>query len=212
MRMIFYDRIEAGRLLAKELSFESGEDIVVIALPRGGVPLGAEIAKDLQAPLDLVITRKIGAPSNPEYAIGSIAEKSEPLLNKLETDKLSKEWLVDAVAKGRKEILRRQEMYFENHTRQSIKGKTIVLVDDGVATGFTILAAIEEIKKQEPKKLLVAIPVIPKEMALQLRKKVDEIVSLIIPENYLGSVGAYYKKFPQLSDMEVKHLLAKARK
>ena len=102
-------------------------------------------------------------------------------------------------------------MYFKNHTRQSIKGKTVVLVDDGIATGFTILAAIEEIRRQEPKKLIVAIPVMPKEMELQLRNKVDEIVSLLIPDYYLGSVGAYYKEFQQLSDNEVRHLLAQTR-
>jgi putative phosphoribosyl transferase len=209
--MIFQDRTEAGQLLAKELQFEPGEDVLVIALPRGGVPLGAEIAQVWQAPLDLVITRKIGAPFNPEYAIGSLAEKSEPLLNTLETNKLSKEWLEQAVAEGRKEIVRRQAMYFENHTRQSIKGKTVVLVDDGIATGYTIFAAIEEIQKQEPKRVILAIPVMPIEMALQLRKKVDEIVSLSIPKHYLGSVGDYYKEFQQLSDREVKHLLAQAR-
>lgn len=209
--MIFQDRTEAGQLLAKELQLKAGEDVLIIALPRGGVPLGAEIAQALQAPLDLVITRKIGAPFNPEYAIGSLAEKSEPLLNKQETDKLSEEWLEEAVAEGRKEIARRQEMYFENHMRHSIKGKTVILVDDGIATGFTILAAIEEIQKQDPKKLVIAIPVMPKEMALQLRKKVDEVVSLRIPDHYLGSVGAYYKEFQQLSDREVRHLLAQAR-
>lgn len=209
--MLFQDRTEAGQLLAKELQFESDENVLVVALPRGGVPLGAEIAQDFQAPLDLVITRKIGAPFNPEYAIGSLAENSEPLLNKLETNKLSKEWLEQAIVEGRKEIARRQEMYFKNHTRQSIKGKTVVLVDDGIATGFTILAAIEEIRRQEPKKLIVAIPVMPKEMELQLRNKVDDIVSLLIPDYYLGSVGAYYKEFQQLSDNEVRHLLAQTR-
>ena len=209
--MLFQDRTEAGQLLAKELQFESDENVLVVALPRGGVPLGAEIAQAFQAPLDLVITRKIGAPFNPEYAIGSLAENSEPLLNKLETNKLSKEWLEQAIVEGRKEIARRQEMYFKNHTRQSIKGKTVVLVDDGIATGFTILAAIEEIRRQEPKKLIVAIPVMPKEMELQLRNKVDEIVSLLIPDYYLGSVGAYYKEFQQLSDNEVRHLLAQTR-
>lgn len=209
--MIFQDRTEAGQLLAKELQFEPDEDVLVIALPRGGVPLGAEIAQAFQAPLDLVITRKIGAPFNPEYAIGSLAENSEPLLNKLEINKLSKEWLEQAIVEGRKEIARRQEIYFKNHTRQSIKGKTVVLVDDGIATGFTILAAIEEIREQAPKKLVVAIPVMPKEMALQLRKKADEIVSLLIPDHYLGSVGAYYKEFQQLSDNEVRHLLAQTR-
>ena len=209
--MIFQDRTEAGQLLAKELQFEPDEDVLVIALPRGGVPLGAEIAQAFQAPLDLVITRKIGAPFNHEYAIGSLAENSEPLLNKLEINKLSKEWLEQAIVEGRKEIARRQEIYFKNHTRQSIKGKTVVLVDDGIATGFTILAAIEEIREKKPGKLVVAIPVMPKEMELQLRNKVDEIVSLLIPDHYLGSVGAYYKEFQQLSDNEVRHLLAQTR-
>lgn len=209
--MKFYDRTEAGMLLAKELTFEPNEDVVVIALPRGGVPVGAEIAKALHVPLDMVITWKIGAPDNPEYAIGAIAENAEPFLNLHETSVLSEEWLTQEVARGRKEIERRQEMYFENHARQSIKGKTIILVDDGIATGYTIMAAIAEIQRHQPKKLILAVPVIPKEMVLQLRTKVDEIVALKIPDFYLGAVGAYYEEFHQLSDMEVRQLVYESR-
>lgn len=209
--MKFKDRKEAGTLLAKKFIADSIEDIVVVALPRGGVPLGLEIAKQLHAPLDLVITRKIGAPQNPEYAIGSLAENSEPLLNRRETRNLSKDWLESAISKARNEILRRQTLYFENHQRQTFTGKTVILVDDGIATGFTVLAAINEIKKQNPKKLILAVPVLPKEMVTLLSEKVDELVALTIPDYYQGSVGAYYKAFPQLTDDEVKKLLAASR-
>lgn len=209
--MKFKDRKEAGTLLAKKFIADSIEDIVVVALPRGGVPLGLEIAKQLHAPLDLVITRKIGAPQNPEYAIGSLAENSEPLLNRRETRNLSKDWLESAISKARNEILRRQTLYFENHQRQTFTGKTVILVDDGIATGFTVLAAINEIKKQNPKKLILAVPVLPKEMVTLLSEKVDELVALTIPDYYQGSVGAYYKAFPQLTDDEVKKLLATSR-
>lgn len=209
--MEFKDRKEAGRLLAEKLTADSAEDIVVVALPRGGVPLGIEIAKHLQAPLDLVITRKIGSPQNPEYAIGSLAENSEPLLNRRETRYLNKDWLEAAISKARNEIIRRQTLYFENHQRQTFTGKTVILVDDGIATGFTVLAAIDEIKQQNPKKLILAVPVLPKEMVTLLSEKVDELVVLTIPDYYRGSVGAYYKAFPQLTDDEVKQLLAESR-
>lgn len=209
--MEFKDRKEAGSLLAEKFTAGSAEDIVVVALPRGGVPLGLEIAKHLQAPLDLVITRKIGAPQNPEYAIGSLAEDSEPLLNRRETRFLNKDWLEAAISKARNEIIRRQTLYFENHQRQTFTGKTVILVDDGIATGFTVLAAIDEIKQQNPKKLILAVPVLPKEMVTLLSEKVDELVVLTIPDYYRGSVGAYYKAFPQLTDDEVKQLLAESR-
>ncbi|AQS53153.1 Putative phosphoribosyl transferase [Jeotgalibaca dankookensis] len=209
--MEFKDRKEAGRLLAEKFTADSAEDIVVVALPRGGVPLGLEIAKHLQAPLDLVITRKIGSPQNPEYAIGSLAENSEPLLNRRETRYLNKDWLEAAISKARNEIIRRQTLYFENHQRQTFTGKTVILVDDGIATGFTVLAAIDEIKQQNPKKLFLAVPVLPKEMVTLLSEKVDELVVLTIPDYYRGSVGAYYEAFPQLTDDEVKQLLAESR-
>lgn len=210
--MKFYDRMDAGQQLAKELTFESDDDVLVLALPRGGVPVGVEIAKFLDVPLDMVITRKIGAPTNPEYAIGAIAEDAKPLLNKAETAKVDAGWLAKEIAAEEQEIQRRREMYFENHARQSIKGKTIVLVDDGIATGYTVLAAIEEVQRQSPKKLILAVPVIPKEMDLQLRMKVDEIVALDVPEYFLGAIGAYYEEFHQLSDMEVRHLMNETRK
>lgn len=209
--MKFKDRKEAGSLLAEKFTAGSAEDIVVVALPRGGVALGLEIAKHLQAPLDLVITRKIGAPQNPEYAVGSLAENSEPLLNRRETRYLNKDWLEAAISKARNEIIRRQTLYFENHQRQTFTGKTVILVDDGIATGFTVLAAIDEIKQQNPKKLILAVPVLPKEMVTLLSEKVDELVVLTIPDYYRGPVGAYYKAFPQLTDDEVKQLLAESR-
>lgn len=205
--MVFENRQEAGIKLAKALEKYKGEETVVLALPRGGVVLGYEIAKFLEAPLDLVITKKIGHPNNPEYAIGAIAEDGPALCNPREVDSVNPEWLKEEENRIRLEIRRRREKYMGERSPWPVEGKTVILVDDGVATGFTLMAAIEQMKTRNPEKLVVAIPVTPFDTARKLENMVDELVSLDIDSYFLGSVGSYYEEFSQVEDDEVIRLL-----
>ncbi|NTW72772.1 MAG: phosphoribosyl transferase, partial [Eubacteriaceae bacterium] len=176
--MIFIDRQDAGRKLAGALEGYKGEEVIVYALPRGGVVLGVEIAKRLGVPLDLIIARKIGHPYNSEYAICAIAEEGPPVCNKSEADRVDPIWLKEEIELGRKEIRRRREKYLGGMIRKSVEGKTAIIVDDGIATGLTMFAAIDELKSRKPKKIVVAIPVTPYDTAQRLKQKVDELVSL----------------------------------
>lgn len=205
--MVFQDRKEAGIRLAKELEKYKEEDVVVFALPRGGVVLGAEIATALHAPLDLIITKKIGHPMNPEYAIGAIAEEGEPYCNTYEVEQVNETWFQKEVIRIRGEIKRRRREYLGDVSVRDMEGKIAILVDDGIATGYTMMAAIKEMESRSPDKIVVAIPVTPYDTAQILMSMVDEVVSLEIDEEYLGSVGAYYRSFDQVEDSEVVELL-----
>lgn len=209
--MRFRDRQEAGALLADKLEDYAGQDVIVFALPRGGVPLGAEIAKRLHAPLDLIITRKIGHPYNPEYAIGAVAEHGRSFYNKKELEDMPKDWLENEEARLRNEIKRRRLKYLPDKNFDAVKGKTAIIVDDGVATGYTMLAAIDDLRQQSPARIVIAIPAIPESIAQRLESESDEIIALERTRHYLGSVGAYYHNFPQLEDGEVLALMEEAR-
>ena len=205
--MRFRDRTDAGIRLANALAKYQGEDLIIYALPRGGVPLGVEIAKRLNAPLDLLITKKIGHPRNPEYAIGAITEDGDPVCNQEEVEWVDRQWLEEETARMRLEIKRRREKYFGDIVQHPIEGKTVIIVDDGIATGYTMFASINEIKKRKPSKIVVAIPVTPEDIANKLRAIVDDLVSVQIDPFYLGAVGAYYDDFSQVEDEEVIALL-----
>ena len=210
--MIFRDRTDAGIKLAEALKKYKGEDVIVFALPRGGVVLGVEIANRLSAPLDLVITKKIGHPANEEYAICAIAEDGEPVCNPEEVENIDPAWLAAAAERVRREIKRRRETYMGDILLHPVKGKTVIIVDDGIATGLTMIAAVTEIKKRQPKKLVVAIPVTPYSTAEKLKAMVDELISLDTDIDYMGAVGAYYRSFDQLDDSEVISLLKSVTK
>lgn len=205
--MRFKNRSEAGIQLAVLLQKYAGDDLVVYALPRGGVPLGIEIAKKMQAPFDLVITKKIGHPGNPEYALCAIAEDGEPVCNHDDIGYIDNKWLQEEIKRVREEIKRRREKYFGEIVHPNIEGKTAIIVDDGIATGYTMLAAINEIKRRKPKKIVVAIPITPEDTARELRKITDDLVSVEIDPFYLGAVGAYYDDFRQVEDEEVISLI-----
>ncbi len=205
---MFQDRTDAGIHLAEALKGYAGGDVIVFALPRGGVVLGAEIARTLQAPLDLVITKKIGHPHNPEYAICAMAEESDPICNQPEVDRVDPLWFQEEVERIRREIRRRRRKYLGDAPQRDVQGKIAIIVDDGIATGYTMFAAIAEIRKRHPKKLIVAIPVTPDDTAETLKSMADELVSVEIDPYYLGSVGAYYRYFPQVTDQEVIDLLS----
>ena len=210
--MLFKNRTEAGQKLAELLSDYASEEVIVYALPRGGVILGAEISKALHAPLDLIITRKIGHPSNPEYAVCALAEDGAPICNQSELERLGHHWLEEEKHKAREEIQRRREEYVGGTTQLDIKGKTAIIVDDGIATGLTMIASIEEMKLHEPKEIVVAIPIVPYLTSLKLEGMVDKVVCVEATREFLGAVGAYYEDFTQVDDDEVKRILKEVNK
>ncbi len=204
--MRFTNRQQAGKLLADKLAGYKGQDVVVLALPRGGIVLGAEIAAVLGAPLGIVHVRKIAHPSSPEFAIGAVAEDDEPLMDEYEQRVVDQMWLRQAITDARDLIKYRRELY-GIHNGINVKDKTVVLVDDGIATGLTMLAAIRQVHKQGAKSIVVAVPVSAAECIEVIGPLVDDIVILDNPQNFLGAVGAHYDTFEQVSDDEVKRLL-----
>ncbi len=205
--MTFRDRKEAGEKLAAALTHLKGQDVVVVAIPRGGVVVAAEVAKVLKAPLDVVIPRKIGAPANPELAIGSVVDEERVFLNQSLVRQLSvsEEYLSEQVEKELAEIKRRRFKYLGDRS-YAYKDKTVVLVDDGLATGYTALAALRYLKSKEPKRLVLGVPVAPRETIEFLKAEADEIVCLASPA-FFYAVGQFYRDFRQVSDEEVVELL-----
>src|SRR3989344_6655270 len=200
----FRDRIDAGEKLATLLSQYKDKNVVIYALPRGGVAPGAEIAKRLNAPLDLIITRKIGHPYSPEYAVGAVAENGHAVLTDKEIVDIGSNWFKEETERQKLEAKRRRELYLKGRKPISCNGKIAILVDDGVATGLTIMAAVKELNLHyQPKKIIIAVPVIPVEIAGKLGTKETEVVSIITDADFLGSVGSYYQDFPTVSDSEV---------
>lgn len=207
----FINREDAGRRLAKVLSKYKGGDAVVCALPRGGVVTGYEIARELKLPLDIISVRKIGHPMAPEYAIGAVLEDGEKILNETEAASVDPKWLKEEIASQKAEALRRGAVYRPGGKMAkplAVSGKTSIIVDDGVATGLTMRLAVTAMKARHPKKIVVAAPVAPAEAITALRKDgADEVVTLIPPEDFLGSVGAHYASFEQTKDDEVIRLM-----
>ncbi|MBI3963922.1 MAG: phosphoribosyl transferase [Candidatus Kerfeldbacteria bacterium] len=209
--MQFANREDAGRQLAEALRRFHGNETVVFALPRGGVVLGAEVARVLKAPLTLSIPRKVGHPVNPEYAVCAVTERGAPVCNEQEVASLDPAWLERAIAAERKEAARRRSTYLGTKKAVSGTGKVALIVDDGVATGLTMRAAIRDVRDRKPARLVVAIPVVPADTARLLRKEADELVVLAEPAFFRGAVGAYYDDFPQVTDDEVIALLQNRR-
>jgi putative phosphoribosyl transferase len=210
--MRFEDRSDAGRRLAEALLHLRGRDPVVLALPRGGVPVGFEIARALGAPLDVVLVRKIGAPSQPELAAGAIVDGEEPelVVNEEIVAALGvpQEYLRREAARQLEEIERRRRVYLEGRAPVSVAAKTAIVVDDGIATGATMRAALRAVRRRGPRRLVLAAPVAAPEAIADLRPEVDEVVCLSMPA-YLGGIGAAYEDFHQLDDEEVRELLAR---
>lgn len=209
--MYFKDRVEAGKKLARALRIYQKENPVIYALPRGGVVIGFEVARKLKAPLELIITRKIGHPSLPEYAVAAIAENGHLAANIPEVSLLNHRWFKKEAEKERQEAVRRRRIYLAGRLPISPMGRTAILVDDGIATGLTIQAAIQELKHLHPKKIVVAVPVAPPDIIDQVKKIGVETVVLEAPSDFLGSIGAYFQSFIQISDEEVVELLKKSR-
>ena len=204
--MIFKDRIDAGKQLGKALESYKEQDVVVYALPRGGVVLGAEIARMLDAPLDLIVVRKVGHPLSPEYAIAAVAEDGHTVLNRSEVESVDKQWFDRNVELQRCEAERRRSLYTHGRKRLSATNKIAILVDDGLATGLTMFGAIQEVRHAHPRKIVVAVPVAPPQTVEDLTKVADEVIALYTPDNF-AAIGSFYSNFDQVSDEEVIELM-----
>ncbi len=201
---MYHDRAEAALLLADQLTGYRGANAIILAIPRGGVPIGYGLAHSLQLPLELAMVKKIGHPSNPEYAIGAIA------LDEVAIDEeVSPQYLEKEIKRIKGELQSRFQQFMGDRKPTNLKGKMVIVVDDGIATGRTLIACVKSIRKKEPLRLIVAAPVASSHAASLLRPIVDEFVCpLVSPEFY--AVGQFYENFNQVSDEEVKALLTRA--
>lgn len=211
--MIFKNRRDAGRELAEKLLEYAGrEDLVVLALPRGGVPVAFEVARRLRVPLDVFLVRKLGVPGQEELAMGAIASNAVRVLNRAVIRYLNvPDNILEAItAKEQLELNRREKAYRDNLPPPRIKGKTVILIDDGLATGATMRAAAQALKGFEPGKAIIAVPVAAAETCQDLRHEADEVICAVTPTPFRG-VGLWYEDFSQVPDDEVRSYLQKAR-
>lgn len=204
------DRVSAGQALGQQLKdYQQSEDPLVIALPRGGVPVAYQIAKSLNAPLDVMIVRKLGLPHHKEYAMGAIASGGVQILmdDVVSANRVSLEEIQRVVIQEKQELERREKIYRQQRSWPDLHARCVILVDDGVATGATMVAAIRAVRDQGAKKIIAAVPVAPRETAEEISALVDEAVFLATPQPFYA-VGQWYKKFEQTTDEEVQSLLA----
>ncbi len=206
--IIFQDRKEAGQKLAEVLQRYAAEKPIVLGMPRGGVVVAYEIAKALKAPLDVIVTRKIGAPSQPEYAIGAIAPGNIQIFNAeaIFSLGLNNSEVKTIVMSEEKEMERRVKLYRGNKPALDLKDKVVIIVDDGVATGQTAIVAIRSVRKLEPRKTIFACGVCARDAVIMLRQEADEVVCLSLPAMFYA-VGQWYLNFAQTTDAEVMRLL-----
>jgi putative phosphoribosyl transferase len=205
----FRDRAEAGRALARVLSHYAGrDDVIVLALPRGGVPVAAEVAKELGAPLDVFVVRKLGVPGHEELAMGAIASGGVLVLDDgvLRWLGISEEQVQRALTRELDELRRREAAYRNGRPLPDLKGKTVILVDDGLATGTSMQAAARAVRRHQPARIVIAVPVASRATCDQFRDDVDEVVCAVTPEPFYA-VGNWYEDFSQTSDEEVRELL-----
>ncbi|MGE0258223.1 MAG: phosphoribosyltransferase [Alphaproteobacteria bacterium] len=211
----FEDRRAAGRQLAEALAPRRFGDPVVLALPRGGVPVGFEVAKALGAPLDVLIVRKIGAPGHPELGIGAVVDGSRPhvVLNEdvIRQVRPSDAYIEQEKQRELTEIERRRQRYVGDRAATAVEGRTAIVIDDGIATGGTVRAALRGMADSRPARLVLAVPVAPADSAADLAYECDEVFCLATPEPFYA-VGAHYRDFTQTTDEEVIRLLAEARR
>lgn len=207
----FKDRKEAGQILAYRLSHYAGQNVLVLGLPRGGVPVAFEVAKALRAPLDVYVVRKLGVPGQEELAMGAIASGDVRVLNQpvVEALRISDAAIEAETRKEKKELERRELLYRGQRSPLNVTNRTVILVDDGIATGSTIKAAIEALKKEKAGRIVVAVPVAPVGSIEELKTEVDEVVCISTPQ-FFYAISLWYDDFPQTSDEQVRELLKEA--
>ncbi len=211
--MLFKDRHDAGVQLSSLLQkYKGAKEAVVLGITRGGVPVAYEVAKALKLPLNVIVIRKIGAPGNEELAIGAINEKGEGVFNDnlIAILGVSSDYLKREIEKEKRIAAERLAFYRGSHPAFDVKGKTVILIDDGIATGASIKAAIKALRLEEPQKIVLAVPVAPSGSLKDLGKEVEEIISLSTP-SFFESVGSSYKFFDQITDKEILRLLSSER-
>ncbi|MCC2637168.1 MAG: hypothetical protein K0Q68_887 [Moraxellaceae bacterium] len=209
---LFKDRRDAGRHLVAALADYAGDgDVIVLALPRGGVPVAFEVAQALKLPLDIFVVRKLGVPGHEEFAMGAIASGGVRVLRDdvVQTLRISPAEIARVAAREQAELERREHAYRGGRASPSLEGRTLLLVDDGLATGATMEAALEAVRQQRPARVVVAVPVAPAETLARLGAHADAVVCVATPEPF-DAVGCWYREFPQTTDDEVRTLLAQA--
>ncbi len=207
--MTFLNRVDAGRRLAKKLDAYAGQgDVLVLGIPRGGVPVAFQVATELGAPLDVFVVRKLGVPSHEELAFGAIASGEIRVLDAqiVESMGISELEIEQIAAKERQELNRRERVYRGGHPPLNLEGRTVILVDDGIATGASTLAAITALRGLKPARIVLAVPIAPASTCRRLQREVDDLVCLDTPETFYA-IGQFYEDFSQVSDEEVTNLL-----
>jgi putative phosphoribosyl transferase len=210
--MIFEDRVDAGRRLAKKLTaYAKREDVIVLGIPRGGVPVAFEVANALDAPLDVFLSRKLGVPGQEELAFGAVATGGVRVLDQelIEGLGISKQEIEEITARVRHELERRERVYRGSRAPLKLEGRTVLLVDDGIATGSSMRAAIDALRQMKPARLVVAVPVAPLSTCHRLRSEVDDLVCVDMPEAFYA-IGQFYSDFSQVTDEEVTDLIHRA--
>jgi putative phosphoribosyl transferase len=209
----FRDRVEAGKKLAEALKEFEGKELVVLGIPRGGVVVANEVAEALGAPLDVVITRKIGAPGEPEYGLGAVTQEGDVVLDKRAADAVgaTREYLDAQVRQKKEEVRERMERFRGETPYPSLKGKVVIIVDDGIATGSSVEAAVMSVKKRDPREVIVAVPVAPPDTVESLRADGNQVVCLETPGVFFA-IGQFYQRFDQVEDSEVRRILAESWK
>lgn len=212
METRYYDRTQAGRILASMLTrYANRRDVLILALPRGGVPVAYEVAKALHAPLDIFLVRKLGVPGHEELAMGAIATGGVRVINQdvVRTLYISPQVLDDVAFYEQQELERRERIYRDNRPVPVMRDQTVLLIDDGLATGATMRAAVQALRVQAPAKIVIAVPVAAYSTYRQFRTEVDEIICAQTPEIFYG-VGWWYEDFSQTSDQQVRELLSRS--
>ncbi len=206
--MRFENRVEAGKRLGAALAKLKGPDVVVLGIPRGGVVVAYEVAKALGAPLDVVVTRKIEAPGEPEYALGAVTMEGDVMMDRQAAESLgaSSDYLDNQVRVKREEVRDRMERLRGGAPYPELEGKVVVIVDDGIATGSSVSAAVMSVKKRNPKEIVVAVPVAPPDAVQSLSEDGNRVVCLETPGSFMA-IGEFYKAFDQVEDLEVRRLL-----
>lgn len=206
--MIFKNRVEAGKKLAEGLKDFRGEDVVVLGIPRGGVVVANEIAKELGAPLDVVVTKKVGAPGEPEFALGAVTQEGDVIMDRAAAESVgaSREYLDDQIRKKREEVRDRVRRLRGDAPYPTLEGRVVVIVDDGIATGSSMEAAVMSVKKRKPKEVVVAVPVAPREVVDSMAEDGTKVVCLETPGSFLA-IGEFYRDFGQVEDIEVMKIL-----